>query len=161
MTITLLHRDRRGPIDMMGRATMGAPIRCLAASFALLASGVAAVPAMAADAPVLVELNRLEERGADCRAYLLLDNRGPTPFEAFKLDLVVFDKGGVIARRLALDVGPMRAEKKGVKVFDLSGIGCGDVSSVLVNDVIDCGGQGRDCVALMDVQSRGAVKLTK
>ncbi len=140
---------------------MGAPARRLAACLGALAFAAGAAPALAADAPVLVELNRLEERGADCRAYLLTDNRGKTPFEAFKLDLVVFDKGGVIARRLALDVGPMRAEKKGVKVFDLAGLGCGDVTSILVNDVIDCGGQGRDCVALMDVASRGATRLTK
>ena len=146
---------------MNGRATSGARTRPLAACMAALALGAVPLPALAADAPVLVELNRLEERGADCRAYLVLDNRGKTPFEAFKLDLVVFDKGGVIARRLALDVGPMRAEKKGVKVFDLAGIGCGDVTSILVNDVIECGGQGRDCVALMEVASRGAVKLTK
>lgn len=146
---------------MNGRATSGARTRPLAACMAALALGVAPLPALAADAPVLVELNRLEERGADCRAYLVLDNRGKTPFEAFKLDLVVFDKGGVIARRLALDVGPMRAQKKGVKVFDLAGIGCGDVTSILVNDVIECGGQDRDCVALMEVASRGAVKLTK
>ncbi|BBK40096.1 hypothetical protein STVA_01160 [Allostella vacuolata] len=125
------------------------------------AAGAVWTPALAADAPVLVELNRLEARGADCRAYLVLDNRGKAAFETFKLDLVVFDRAGVIARRLALDVGPMRAEKKSVKVFDLAGIGCGDVTSILVNDVIECGGQGRDCVALMEVASRGAVKLTK
>lgn len=146
---------------MLRRDSVGAPLRRLAGGLVALALGIAGTAALASDPPVVVELNRLEERGADCRAYLLLDNRGQTPFEVFKLDLVVFDKGGVIARRLALDVGPMRAEKKGVKVFDLSGLGCGDVSSILVNDVIDCGGQGRDCVALMQVASRGAVKLTK
>ena len=97
-------------------------ISILGTTAALLAAGT--LPALAEDPPVVVELNRLEEQGADCRAYLLLDNRGKTAFDVFKLDLVVFDKGGVIARRLALDVGPMRAEKKGVKVFDLSGLAC-------------------------------------
>lgn len=134
-------------------------ISILGTTAALLAAGT--LPALAEDPPVVVELNRLEEKGADCRAYLLLDNRGKTAFDVFKLDLVVFDKGGVIARRLALDVGPMRAEKKGVKVFDLSGLSCPDVSSILVNDVIDCGGKDRDCVGMIQVQSRGSVKLTK
>ncbi|MGE0715291.1 MAG: hypothetical protein AB7P02_07600 [Alphaproteobacteria bacterium] len=122
----------------------------------------AAAPVLAAEPPVVVELNRLEERGQDCRAYLVLENRGKVAFEAYKLDLVVFDKGGVISRRLALDVGPLRAEKRGVKVFDLTGLGCGDVSSVLVNDVIECGGaKDQDCVALLEVRSRAAAKLTK
>ncbi len=137
----------------------------MASCLGLLGAAAALVggtlPALAEDPPVVVELNRLEERGADCRAYLLLDNRGKTAFEAFKLDLVVFDRGGVIARRLALEVGPLRAEKKGVKVFDLSGLACPEVSSILVNDVIECGGKDRDCVGLMQVQSRGDVKLTK
>ena len=134
-------------------------ISILGTTAAILAAAM--LPALADEPPVVVELNRLEERGADCRAYLLLDNRGKTAFEAFKLDLVVFDRGGVIARRLALDVGPMRAEKKGVKVFDLAGLACPEVSSVLVNDVIECGAKDRDCVGLMQVRSRGAVQLTK
>ncbi|MCC7274594.1 MAG: hypothetical protein IT561_18140 [Alphaproteobacteria bacterium] len=139
--------------------------RCLLVSGLAAAAAVAALPARAAEPPVLVELNRLEERGADCRAYLVLENRGKAAFDAYKLDLVVFDKGGVVARRLALDVGPLRAEKRGVKVFDLAGLGCADVSSVLVNDVIECGGKDQakdqDCVALLEVRSRTAAKLTK
>ena len=161
MTITLLHRDKLGRFLMTGRAISMAAGRLAGVLAAGVALTTAAPSARADETPVVVELNRLEERGGDCRAYLLLDNRGKIAFEAFKLDLVIFDKGGVIARRLALDVGPMRSEKKGVKVFDLSGIGCPDVSSILVNDVIECGGADRDCVGLMEVRSRGAVKLTK
>ncbi|MGE0724272.1 MAG: hypothetical protein AB7O45_07845 [Alphaproteobacteria bacterium] len=131
---------------------------------AVLGLVLAAGAPAAADPSIGIELNRLEERGADCRAYLVLNNRGKDAYEAFKLDLVVFDKGGVIARRLAVDIGPLRAEKRGVKVFDLGGLACRDVSQILVNDVIECSGaKGREgeCVGMIELNSRASAELSK
>jgi hypothetical protein len=51
-----------------------------------------------------VELNRLEDQGGNCRAYLVVANPGAGEFSGFALDLVVFDWGGTIMRRLAVDV---------------------------------------------------------
>lgn len=120
--------------------------------------------AQAADVPIAIELNRLEERGSDCRAYLVSHNKAQAAHDAFKLDLVVFDKGGVIARRLAVDIGPLRREKRSVKVFDLAGLACKDITQILVNDVIECGvakGREGECVGMIDVQSRAPAQLSK
>jgi len=131
---------------------------------AMVALGTMVAAAQAADVSIAIELNRLEERGSDCRAYLVSHNKGQAAHDAFKLDLVVFDKGGVIARRLAVDVGPLRGEKRSVKVFDLGGLACKDISQILVNDVIECGvakGREGECVGMFEVQSRAAAQLTK
>ena len=61
-----------------------------------------------------VELNRLEDQGGNCRAYLVITNPGSAEFSGFALDLVVFDRGGTIVRRLAVDAAPLRPAKTSV-----------------------------------------------
>jgi hypothetical protein len=72
-----------------------------------------------------VELNRLEDQGGNCRAYLVITNPGSAEFSGFALDLVVFDRGGTIVRRLAVDAAPLRPAKTSVKVFDIAETACG------------------------------------
>src|SRR6202011_2579835 len=90
-----------------------------------------------AEAPstIGVELNRLEDQGGNCRAYLVITNPGSAEFSGFTLDLVVFDRGGTIMRRLAIDVAPLRPAKTNIKVFDIAETACSAIGSVLVNDV--------------------------
>ena len=93
---------------------------------------------LAATEGIGIELNRLEEQGSNCRAYLVITNPGELAFSGFKLDLVIFDRSGTIARRLAVDLAPLRPAKTTVKVFDLVDTACPAIGSILVNDVLDC-----------------------
>lgn len=45
-----------------------------------------------------VELNKLEGVGGSCRAYFVFANGTDRADEALKLDLVIFDRDGVIAK---------------------------------------------------------------
>jgi hypothetical protein len=131
---------------------------------ALLSSAVLSGPTLAAPEGIQIELNRLEDQGAGCRAYLVIANPGPVSYTGFKLDLVVFDRSGTISRRLALDLAPLRAEKTSVKVFDIADNGCATIGSVLLNDVLDCrdaGGVIPDCVQRVSTSSKLAVSLSK
>ena len=134
----------------------------VAAALALLAQASAA---SAAEGPALrIELNRLETLGEACRVYLVLANGGTDSFETFKLDLVLFDTDGVIARRLAVEAAPLRAAKTSVKLFDLDDLACERVGTVLVNDVLACGtaaGPVEDCVTRIETASRASAKLVK
>ena len=119
-----------------------------------------------AEAPssIGVELNRLEDQGGNCRAYLVISNPGSDEFSGFALDLVVFDRGGTIVRRLAVDVAPLRPAKTSVKVFDISETACGAIGSILVNDVIHCRDKSGDiagCVERLSTSSKLAVSLLK
>jgi hypothetical protein len=120
----------------------------------------------AAEAPtkIGVELNRLEDQGGNCRAYLVIANPGSAEFSGFALDLVVFDRGGTIMRRLAVDLAPVRPAKTSVKVFDISETACGTIGSILVNDVIHCRDPSGDiagCVDRLSTSSKLAVSLLK
>ena len=111
-----------------------------------------------------VELNRLEDQGGNCRAYLVITNPGSAEFSGFALDLVVIDRGGTIVRRLAVDAAPLRPAKTSVKVFDIAETACGAIGSILVNDVIHCRNTGGDiagCVDRLSTSSKLAVSLLK
>jgi hypothetical protein len=105
-----------------------------------LAAICAAAPAMAQESPrITVELNRLETQGNGCRVWMLLRNPGAEAVDPLRLDLLMFGKDGVIARRLALDVGPLPEQKTMARIFDLAGQPCDGIGSVLLNDVLACG----------------------
>src|SRR5262249_1658532 len=111
-----------------------------------------------------VELNRLEDQGGKCRAYLVITNPGSTEFSDFALDLVVFDRDGTIMRRLAVEVAPVRPGKTSVKVFDIPDAACGAIGSILVNDVIRCRDKSGDvagCVDRLMTSSKLTVSLVK
>lgn len=111
-----------------------------------------------------IELNKLDDQDKGCRAYFVFDNGTATSFESFKLDLVMFGSDGVIARRLAVEAAPLRAEKRTVKLFDIAGMACASIGSVLVNDVLVCrdqSGEQQDCIARVAVGSRVSAALLK
>jgi hypothetical protein len=105
----------------------------------LLLCGAAAAQVQAPVA-LRIELNRLEPReGGACRVWLVLNNGGAEPLDPLRLDLVLFGRDGVVARRVAVDVGPLPAGRTGARIFDLAGQGCDTIGSLLMNDVLACG----------------------
>ncbi|MBV8402385.1 MAG: Tat pathway signal protein [Acetobacteraceae bacterium] len=102
--------------------------------------GASAAPA-SAGAPITLQLNKLEplsEGGPGCRVFFVVSNPDATAIQQFTLDLVLFGTNGVIARRLALDLGPLSSRKTSVRLFDLKGLPCDDIGQVLVNGVLAC-----------------------
>lgn len=105
---------------------------------------------------VSVELNKLEPSNGACRAYMVTDNRLDSALKSLKLDLVMFDDQGVISERLAVELGPLAAGKTRVKAFDIDGVGCGVISRILLNGVLNCDGAD-DCRSAVAVTSRSDV----
>lgn len=139
----------------------------LAAGFvALHASATMADPAgqPASGSQVSLELNKLEPQDKSCRAYLVVNNDGQTVYQTFKLDLVMFQPDGVIGKRFALDLAPIKGGKKTVKLFDLDGVACDKVGSFLINDIMDCKADDKaadDCLSRLTLSSLGQVKISK
>lgn len=121
-------------------------------------------PVSAQDATIAIELNKLETEGQDCRAYFVVGNKGETEYQELKLDLVLFRPDGVIGRRFAVDLGPLKAAKQSVKLFDIEGTACDQVGSFLINDVMECkaeSGPVTDCLKKISVSTRAEVQLNK
>lgn len=140
--------------------------RYAAAALAVAAAGAAAGPlrAQEAAAPITIELNKLEPADGACRLFLLLQNRSDQTYDALTLELVSFDKEGLIGQRLAVDLAPLRAQKTSVRLFDLPDTGCDSLGRVLLNDVSACSVAGAAvdaCLDRLQVSSRGPVPLFK
>jgi hypothetical protein len=136
--------------------------KALGIAAACLSFGI--FPALAEPKALSVELNKLEPQGQGCRAYVVVQNDDPTAYTAFKLDLVLFQQDGVIGRRFAMDLAPLKAQKRTVKLFDLDNIACDKIGSFLINDIVECkaeAGPVENCLAGVTVKSLTNVQLTK
>lgn len=123
-------------------------------------------PASTPAAPegISLELNKLEASDKGCRAYVVVSNPTGTTYDAYKLDLVMFQPDGIIGRRFALDLAPLKPSKRTVKLFDLDGTQCDGIGSFLINDVLECrsgAGPVSDCLASMKVNSLTKVEISK
>ena len=115
--------------------------------------------ANAGAATIDVELNKLETSQKACRAYLVLRNHTGAAFSSLKLDLVMFDREGIVAKRLAVEAGPLPVSKTSLKVFDMSDMTCESVGRVLLNDVLNCiddDGPRETCLELLRPTARTA-----
>ncbi|MEM9148676.1 MAG: Tat pathway signal sequence domain protein [Pseudomonadota bacterium] len=123
----------------------------------LALSGIGALEARAQEAGLSIELNRLDTQAEACQAFLVMENGTEIAFEELVLDLVMFGDDGIIARRLAVDIAPLRAGRISVKVFAVEGTACEAIGRVLLNDVLSCAGaEGpvAGCFDLIDTRSR-------
>ncbi len=172
----VLHLMERAGISC-ARASVGRPRarRAPVATALILALGFGLSPwapshaqeapkAGAPQAAMEVELNKLEPQDKSCRAYVVVNNKSQDDYSSFKLDLVMFQPDGVIGRRFAVELAPLRPGKRTVKLFDIDNLKCEDVGSFLINDVVECsagGSDAQDCLGRLAVSSRTKVELTK
>ncbi len=131
---------------------------------ALASLSFAATPATAEPKALSIELNKLEPQGTGCRAFVVVNNDDDAAYKTFKLDLVLFQQDGVIGRRVALDLAPLKAKKRTVKLFDFDNMSCDKIGSFLINDAVECttdAGPVENCLAGVAVKSLTNVQLTK
>ena len=136
-------------------------------SIAALACPLSAAPTADADAGEAllgIQLNKLEDSDQGCRSVFVFDNRTGHDLNRFRIDLILFDSKGVYSKQLVLDMAPMHQDKKTVTSFLLHDQACGELGSVLVNDVPWCengSGDALDCVEMLKVSSLARVPLEK
>jgi hypothetical protein len=139
-------------------------LRALALAAAVTLPGASWAQSEEAANGVTIELNKLEPNGEACRAYLVVKNAGAAAFESLKLDLVMFDRDGVVAKRLAVQAAPLPVGKTSLKVFDITGHDCTGIGSILLNDVLECAPAPQDgtgCLGLIAASARGDVPFIK
>ena len=96
-----------------------------------------AAPPGAAQEALRVELNAIETVQDRCQLSFVIENKGPSAIDTLTLDLALFNPDGIVQRRLAVELGPVRRAKTIVKSFAVDGE-CGQIGSILVNDVTAC-----------------------
>ncbi len=119
---------------------------------ASLFAGIAAVlpmllvvPAALAQQPealIELDLNAAQPSQGGCRLTFVVANNLATPIDRAAFEMALFNKQGVVDRLSVLDFKGLPAGKTKVSRFDLSGVQCGDLSRVLINDATACEGAG-------------------
>lgn len=95
---------------------------------------------------------------------MVVNNPGETTYQSFKIDLVLFQTDGVIGKRFSIDLAPLKPRKKSVKLFEIDGIQCDKVGSLLINDVMECkadGGPVSGCLDSLKTSTLTNVQLSK
>ena len=136
----------------------------VAALGAALGLAVTASSLDAAEGRLGIELNKLEDTEEGCRSLFVFDNETGHELNRFRVDLILFDRKGVYAKQLLLDMAPLYEDKKVLASFLLADDPCDSIGTVLINDVPWCengAGATVDCVKLLDVGSRTEVPLEK
>ena len=100
--------------------------------------------AMAQTSTLDLELNALDQTGADCRISLLLKNGLQSEIENLELELALFDTDGRIIDFLTFGFSPMPPAKSRIVQFDLLARECTKIGRVLINDVPACTGAELD-----------------
>lgn len=136
----------------------------LSTAFLLLIMTVgASTPAAAGQAPAItVELNNAKQTGQGCTLSFIFRNRLKGVIDAMSLEVVLFNKEGLVDKFLKLKTGPLPIGKLKVKQFALNGRGCADISRILINDVPDCQGTNlapSACLRSLSVSSRAPIEL--
>jgi hypothetical protein len=99
----------------------------------LIASAARSAP----NEPIRVELNLAESVQNKCRLSFLIENKSDTPIERLTPDLAIFNREGIIQRRLVAEMGPVYRSKTIIKTFEIEGE-CGQIGSILINDITSC-----------------------
>ena len=140
------------------------PVFAGAALVLAITAGLGA-PAPAGEPGIEIELNKAEDNGGACLASFVVQNRLGHTLDRFSMDLYVFDRDGVIARQVLLDLAPLRGNKTTVARFSLIERPCGEISRILVNDIPSCRSEGTgetlDCLDGLTVTSRGPIEMIK
>ena len=120
--------------------------------------------AWAEEGAIEIQLNKLEPHGNQCRTYFVVTNGDTANYQVLKLDLVLFQPDGVIGRRFAVDLAPIKSKKRAVKLFELGDTSCDDIGSFLINEVMECrtdSGSVSDCLDDISVSSLTKAQLAK
>lgn len=135
----------------------------------LAAALVAALPVNAQETTAKgglgVELNKFEEiEGGGCRAYFLFRNDTDNSFEGFEMSLAILDAEGVIDRLLSIDAAPLPVARTTLKLFEIPGLACSDISEILLHDLTSCkpqNGEEMDCFPILSLTSKTSAQLVK
>ena len=116
----------------------------------LIASSARSAP----NDPIRVELNLAESVQNKCRLSFLIENKSETPIERLTPDLAIFNREGIIQRRLVAEMGPVYRSKTIIKTFEIEGE-CGQIGSILINDITACSpGDPGACLDRLALSSR-------
>ncbi len=94
--------------------------------------------ACAETAGLELELNKIEQAGADCRMIFKSTNRMGLDLKSFGIEVYLLDAKGVALQSILLTFGSISSSKGRFAKFDLKARTCSDIGGVFVNEFKTC-----------------------
>ena len=85
-----------------------------------------------------IELNTTKPLKDACQLMMVVDNRSSIRFNKFTVELVLFDKTGVIIKQVLAAIGRLRPMMNHFVSFPIEDVNCDDLGRVLLNEVTEC-----------------------
>lgn len=131
---------------------------CIAA----LAAGAAEAEQSQPDPVLRIELNTATDVEGACRLSFLAENGLSVDLDALVLETVVFTTERQVDRLTLFDFQTVPAGRPRVRQFDLAGVTCAGMGSLLINGVEACSGDGiepTDCQGALQLESRTEIEV--
>jgi len=108
-------------------------------SLALVLGAASAAHAQDPSGKISLELNQLQPiDGGGCRMSIIATNGLERPMDQLTLEMVAFDKDGLVDQFLGLKFSRISAGKTKILQFALAGQACDSISRLHVNNVTNC-----------------------
>jgi hypothetical protein len=113
---------------------------------------------------IRLELNQLQPiANGGCRLSIIATNGLERPMDELGLEMVAFDKDGLVDQFLRLKFSRISAGKTKILQFDLTGKACDGISRLHVNNVMNCVPASMPdvyCPDLLDLGNRTPVQFS-
>ncbi|MDW3222980.1 MAG: hypothetical protein R8G34_08865 [Paracoccaceae bacterium] len=113
-------------------------------------------------AQLFLELNALQDVGANCRLTFLARNETGAAIEEAVFETVVFDTTGGVMSLSLFDFQNLPMDRPRVRQFDLPGVACDTLGQALINGASICmvdGAESGVCDQALSLSSRLSVEL--
>lgn len=141
-------------------------MRFLTQFVAICFLSIASVSPGLAQAPtgkISLELNHVQPtQDGGCRLSIIATNGLERPMSQLGLEIVAFNKDGLVDQFLRLEFSRISAGKTKVLQFDLAGKACDSLSRLHINDVLNCVPASVTdvyCPDLLDLGNRTAIEF--
>ncbi len=114
----------------------------LSALLSIAAGGLAVAEDAAPAKGLEIELNALTATDKGCKFTFLAANGLEQALSKVSFEFVIFNDKGTVERLALLDFRDLPAGKSKVRQFDVPGVTCTTVKSLLINDAPVCEGEG-------------------
>jgi len=113
--------------------------RWICCFFAVMFAVAGSAQAQDLSGKISLELNQLQPiEGGGCRMSIIATNGLERPMDQLTLEMVAFDKDGLVDQFLGLKFSRISAGKTKILQFALAGKACDSISRLHVNNVTNC-----------------------
>ena len=110
--------------------------------------------------PLRIELNALHPRDGACQLVFVSQNGTGAGVTRLVLEAVLFGPQGDVSAMTLLDLQDLPADRMRVRSFEIGGLGCDDVSRLLINGINECApADSPACTAPLTLDSRVPVEV--